>query len=386
MRLWVSLALASLALAACERATPTQVLVVFEADDAISAVGRRLHIEVTNDEGATRVWDVDLRADQPMATTFPVTLPLVPRDRDASRTYDVVADVVDEAGAVAARQRVRSGYVASELREIRVRFTGDCAGTLCDRGTTCRAARCVDACVRPARRGDPALHACEVPDAGVQPDAGLDETGCDDAHTGALFCDGFEAPLPGAWDDLRETEGVLTRLGAPAYRGAFSLEARTTAGSARVFARSDAIAGVTPDLYVRLYAYVPSGQEIVELNLIYAGEGGAPYGGVVLGIMDGGRVFARGLPAAMQLVTEDTPVAWDRWVCLEAHVAMHATEGSVELWVDDEHRGRLDGIDTFPVTGVAGMNAAIGLTVAEQPPIRVIVDEIVASAARIGCD
>lgn len=381
--LFFSVPLLLLGALACTEATPTQVLIVFTADAPTTALTERLHIEVTNQEGIRRVWDIDLREGEPTATRFPVTLPLVPRGGDATRTYDVVADAIGASGVIA-RQRVRSRYVADELREIRVRFSSECSAVLCDRGTTCRGGTCVDACAEPAPRGDPSFHACALPDAGVLPDAGIDETGCDDRYADALFCDGFEAPLPGAWSGLSERQGFLTRLAAPVYRGAFALEARSTDVNAFVYTRAD-LTDVTTDLFVRLYAYLPSGQEVVDLNLIYAGEPSPPYGGIILGLRNGGAAFARSMTTDREVVTGDTPLAWDRWVCLEAHALLDEV-GMIELWVDGVSRGRLEGIDTRAVLGVAGMNAGIANASASQPPVRVLIDEVIASTTRIGCD
>ena len=382
----------------CELSTPTQVLVVFEADPGVEAAAERLVIEVTNQDGERQEWQVELRAGEPMATRFPVTLPLVPRGADATRTYAIAADVLGEGGAVVSTQRVRSGYVDGELREIRVRFTDLCRMELCGARTTCRGGRCVDACVVPSPRGDTGLRLCDASDAGPLDaaifdaalpdagggDAGLDETSCDDLHAGALFCDGFEAPLPGAWDSSRETGGSVG-LSSLAYRGSSSLEAVSTAPSAFVYLRSGAIAGVSDDLFVRFYLYLPAGQEIADLNLVYAGEGAAPFGGLALGLFDGGRVFALGLPADVRVSTGES-VDTERWVCLEAHVSMDPAAGVIEIFVDGVPRGRAEGLDTFADTGVTGMNVGLGRTAAAQPPVRVLLDEFVASRTRIGCD
>jgi len=389
---WQAVALVAMAVG-CEPSTPTQVLVVFEADEAVRSRGGSLRIDVFNAERQRQAWDISLVEGAPGATTFPVTLPLVPKNDDASRDFEVVGEVLDEAGAVFARQRAVSGYVDGELREVVLRFGADCVEVLCGFRTTCLSGTCEDACFDPTPRGRGGEHRpCEQPvDGGTTADAGVDAgpvdpTGCDDVHAGRVFCDGFEEDVAARWERVRQTNGTITRVDGPVYRGTSALEAQSTDGSAFVYVASDALDGATGDVWARFYAHVPADQEIVRLNLLYMGEEESPFGGTEVGLTDGGRLFASARPDEAMVETPTAEFPFGQWVCIEVHLFMDATAGSVELFMNDEAVGMASMVDTFPVSGFQTINAGLGLTVADQPPVAVALDELVADGARIGCD
>jgi hypothetical protein len=389
----VALLCAAFCGAGCQ-ATPTQVLVVFDADEEMRSAAARLRIEVINQERGTAHWDVPIAPNEPRGTSFPVTLPLVPRGGDPTRTFDVVADLIASDDSLIARQRVSSGYVARELRVVRVQFDDACGGVLCDRGTTCRGGACVDSCVEPAPLDDRSIRGCPLPDGGTS-DAGAPASGCE-AHASAIFCDGFEQPLPDRWTrGVNEEGGVLTRVTratSPVLSGDFSLEARTTEtdpGARAAPNASTELSGIGSDLYVRLFVFVPSATPPTEgLNFAFAGERAGRIGGLEIGIEPDGAPFARahdGLaPDARRAVIAPSPLAVDRWVCIEGHLEL-AESGSLDLFVDGVLRGHAEGFDTRAPEGITVLYAGIALG-SGQPQYAILLDEIVVDDEFIGCD
>ncbi|MEM9193532.1 MAG: hypothetical protein AAGF12_30435 [Myxococcota bacterium] len=397
----VSFLIAGLLNGGCEKTVPTQLLVVFEADDGARESAQRLRIDVDNQDGERSSWNIPLADDLPGATDFPVTLPLVPRNGDPSRTFSLVADLVDAAGQPLFRQRLRSGYEEGALREVRLRFGAGCEGELCSEGATCRSGNCVDACLEPGPVGSGDLRLCEPTDGGVDgeiPDARPDgsvvlPTTCVGDHQDTVFCDGFESGDGSAWDELSIQRGRLSYVTDPVYRGNFAMRARTEnvmAGRAFVYARSTSVSTLSPDIYVRLYVYVPRGQPIFDFNIGFVGgrSNDTPngFGGMAFGLGAEGRPFIRSFP---DLVVElgPSPLPTDRWVCLEAHLFLDVNEGSIALSIDDVETLRLGPVNTVPTEGVSGMNIAIGTTGATQlEDFEVFVDEVVADRMPIGCD
>jgi len=100
--------------------TATQVLVRFEADAAAAARAASLRVEIT------AVGDGEILFDErravPAEVTLPATVPVVPRDGDASRRFRVVGELSD------ATVTDEVGFVEGELREVTLTFvvgTGD---------------------------------------------------------------------------------------------------------------------------------------------------------------------------------------------------------------------------------------------------------------------
>ena len=389
--------------AGCSEDTPTQVIVIFDAEPAVEERAARLVIFLWNDEREQREWDIDL-GDGPEAADLPVRLPMVPRDGDASRRYEVVGELYDADGALLGRQRAIGGYVEGELREILLVFTADCLGLACGQRSTCRGEACVGACVVPAPPGqspmrvdcgDEPIDAGGPPaDAGISDDAGplpdggpADPTGCDDVHADALFCDGFEVDYAMRWDHVRETNAVLGRDSDRVHRGVGALRAEATDARAFGYVATDAMDGLTEtELFVRFWVWVPSGVGIDRINLVYAGESMSPWGGMAFGLIDDGRVFADPNPSEEMLQTATRAMPRDRWTCLEARLVMDEVDGALEFWIDGELAGTESGLDTFPDSGFQSFNFGLALTEFEQPPITLWFDELVVDTTRIGCE
>ncbi|MGE0790162.1 MAG: hypothetical protein AB7S26_31095 [Sandaracinaceae bacterium] len=363
------------ALSACSFVTPTQVIVVLEADPNVASAAEHLHIVVTSQDGTLHEVDVSLAAGEEGATQFPVRLPIVPRDGDASRTFLVVADVIDADGGVLGRQRIASRFVADELRWIRARFTDGCVGELCTSSTSCESGACADACTEPAIDEASSRIACPA-------DGSLCERG------DFVFCDDYEA-LPGRWESIHMDGGDISLVSAPAFSGERVLQARarvTDPDALLGICTFTRIEGVTTDLYARVFVRVPASAPPAEdINVMYVGEHGGTFRGILLGLEAGLRPFVQNQqdPTPGPRVVA-APIPTDRWVCLEGHVALSGS-GVIELEVDGESQGTMTGIDTEPMLPITV--AYVGIARGHgQPPFDLFLDDLVIDDAPIGCD
>lgn len=402
-----SVALGTAALSGCTPTTPTQVLVIFEAEAGLRRDGARLHIDVTNEDDQVLRWDVSFVGDD--ATSFPVTLPLVPKNSDANRTYRVHAFLYDSNSVLLAEARAHSGYVEDELREIRVFLTSDCVGVMCGESSTCVSGACETACVEPVPPGAP-VRRCAGVDAGVDAsvdalvdggvdggvdagvdafvdarafDSGLDETACDDERPGVYFCDGFETLDFSAWDS---EEGGVERSTDFAYRGAGALRVTTTEEVTRAFLSTAALQGVSGDLFIRLYVLVPEAASIEGdgFNLFFAGEGAEPFQGIYVGLSGGDRALVGGSRVSAPTGTNAFPRG--RWTCVEGHVLLTPLTGAYDVWVNDAFGSTIASNETAPEAGVEVFNVGLPILKRDQGPLRLYIDEVVASSERIGCD
>ena len=209
------------------------------------------------------------------------------------------------------------------------------------------------------------------------------------------MCEGFESKtLLEPWD-VGETNGQVTRVGAPApYRGDGALSAQVTEASGVAFAFRPAFPGLREgSMFVRSYLYVPSGTPIAGVIVHGISEESPPYGGVSI-LLEDARfsidVHPRGpgLDPIFVNGTGSVPLARDTWLCLQLEVVVHPTEGAVRLRVN----GRLvaestEPLETQPATGYRGVSAGlVYLDGAQETPLQLYVDELVADTARIGCD
>ena len=175
-------------LCACS-STPTQTVVIFSADASSATRATQLKIEVSASDGSTLRcaegescnFEIDLATN-----SFPIRMPLIPKDNDASRRFTVTGTLSDDVGAFST-VRVQSGYTADSKREIVLNFESSCEDVTCDAPNTCSSGTCKAACDPDFDCGD-----AGVPDAGV--DVGLDADAAledadpqDDAEAGVMM-------------------------------------------------------------------------------------------------------------------------------------------------------------------------------------------------------
>ncbi|MEM9193292.1 MAG: hypothetical protein AAGF12_29220 [Myxococcota bacterium] len=189
--------------------TPTQVVVVLEADATVANDARRIQVRVSGPGG--EVLNRSLELGPAGTVSFPFRIPVVPRGGDAGRAWALDAVLTDDAEAILGAQSATGRYVESALRYVTLRFSERCRSVSCPSGERCSEGLCVPACV--ALEVDPgiAARACEPPR--PSRDAGPD------AEDGAPSTDGVEvagACLPGGPAGA-ELPIARLRLSAPGW-------------------------------------------------------------------------------------------------------------------------------------------------------------------------
>lgn len=227
-------------------------------------------------------------------------------------------------------------------------------------------------------------------DAPTEPDAAspLDATSCDDAHGGALFCDGYEDPSLAAWDYSVTRSGFATHTTEMVYRGSGALRCETLAGASDKEARYSV--RPLPDLrtgHVWFRAYYHLSSTVVldgHVSLLAIAERQRPYDGAHL------RVDADSMDLAMEVAgvvgSGAVTLPRDRWVCIEYHVVLDEVNGVLEAYVDGALVARAEAVDTVPDTGISTAEVGIHKASADQSPAVLHVDEVVLDDTRVGCD
>jgi Lectin C-type domain/Domain of unknown function (DUF2341) len=123
---------------------PTQTVVVVDAEPGVRARADALVVSIHGDDGKRLRADTRRRSDGTLA--WPYLVALSPKNGDASRGFEVVADARDGRGSFLAKARVISGYVNHEQRTVTLMLEDSCIGVdTCRDDQTCRKGKCVSA-------------------------------------------------------------------------------------------------------------------------------------------------------------------------------------------------------------------------------------------------
>lgn len=275
----------------------------------------------------------------------------------------------------------------------------------CAEGWSCVAERCVplssrqDASVRDAGPGDAATVDAARSDGAVEHDAGARDAGPADAALGdagelasecagalasAILCDGFETD-PGPWESPLIRSGVVATTSTRAQRGARALHAETTATNGQAALTSPELgAFMDGDLWARASIYLPASAIADDFTFMYTGEGVDPYEGISLGV-GAGVAGAYSTLTATYVSNDALIVPRDRWVCFELHIAVSATAGTIEIYMDGERFASMSGLRTLPASGYRYFVAGLDYTDPAQPPVEIFMDEVVYSRTRLPC-
>ncbi len=121
----------------------TQVMLWVTADDAIRSELVSLRIRVLAGADRSSIDATTFEETQPSASlVWPVQLPLVPQDSDASRAFRVEAAALDGSGSPLVEVRVASSYVLGETRILRVHLAAGCRAVSCPATESCAAGTC----------------------------------------------------------------------------------------------------------------------------------------------------------------------------------------------------------------------------------------------------
>lgn len=183
------LALLGLLVSACS-STPTQVVVLIDADDDVRAAALEVRLQVFAEGDSGELSDRVFLASRGVSG-WPMQHVVTPRDGDATRRYRLVATAVDAGFSIVSEARLDSTYLDGRVGEVRLTLRGGpCFEQTCTDDRTCDPQAdpvCVPIpSVDPLPRGtDPGR-----PDASDAGDAGPDSDGGDcDAGAGCTVED-----------------------------------------------------------------------------------------------------------------------------------------------------------------------------------------------------
>lgn len=147
----IAVLLLGAALVACDARPSTQVLVHISAERITARRTRAVLVRVANqaDPDSPRLEQTVRLQGDGAETSFPLTVPLVPRGGDTSIVYRVEAEAYGEDDRKFNEARVISGYVPDQLRKIRMLLEDQCIEITCRDDQTCHEGDCIDARVEP---------------------------------------------------------------------------------------------------------------------------------------------------------------------------------------------------------------------------------------------
>ena len=203
----------------------------------------------------------------------------------------------------------------------------------------------------------------------------------------ALFCEDFEDPsFAGRWSYSIVMNGSLNRDTNTKRTGAASLRATTEAFGPEKQARwGAAVFGgqSSGDVWLRAYYYVPSTTVVTtHFSTAVMSEIQEPYEGFSVAVFPTSVNLASG----NNFVTGGMSFPRDRWVCIELHVAIDPTAGSVEAYLDGELATSWRDIDTLPAGGFTAAEVGIHYAEDSQGAVEVFVDDVAFGTARMPCD
>ena len=175
LRALVALAVVALGSGGCGTPKPGTELVI----DLIPApvVAREANdVSMHVDSGHATDRRLETMYDGVTDSAPPVRIGLTPRGDDATRILSLTATARDPTGASIATVRLRTGFVAGQIKHIILHFDDACRAVVCPDDQTCREGACVSSAVDAASLPDFPADGGIAPiiDAGPSLEAGLD--------------------------------------------------------------------------------------------------------------------------------------------------------------------------------------------------------------------
>ncbi len=212
------------------------------------------------------------------------------------------------------------------------------------------------------------------------------QQGCKVTHPTALLCDGFE-PVDVAWDYQILDFGSVARSEERGAQGDASLKVDIDMVDEFKSARwgKNAVLEFLTDgeLHIREYIFMPSTTVVADqLSIMVTGNLVDPFPSANV-LLTPGKIHA-----VVEGEDRSEPFEFprDRWVCLELHLQIDTTAGSISIEVDGSTIVSGTSLDTRVVGGYSNIDVGFHYATPTQPGSRMFVDEIVAATAPIGCD
>jgi hypothetical protein len=240
---------------------------------------------------------------------------------------------------------------------------------------------------------DAAPQDAPVSDAGLRDATVLDvrppgDSLCYGPFAARRICEGFELPtIPPIWT-ANTRDGTVSRVASPTFRGLGSLEGSALASGGEGFVSRPGLGAVASgSVYLTARVRVPVGVPLAGVTAL--GLFGAS-GGVSVLLMDIGlAVVVRAQTSLPEVVVTGgaNPYVLQRdvWHCVQLAIGISDSDGSVRLTVDDQLAVEGRTLNTAPSGGFDAALAGVIYSDAQQQPIRVWIDELVADNSPIPC-
>jgi hypothetical protein len=197
-------------------------------------------------------------------------------------------------------------------------------------------------------------------------------------RAGAIFCDGFEASTLDAWFAATGNPTLQTTL---VHGGSGAMLATSDDSHQPANVRTQFSPLPSGSIHARGWFYFPSGYALEKFEVLSLN--GTNDNVTVLVDQGELRVFSAASPGTT--ITTGTSTPRDRWICLEVHVGISGTAGSVTLDLDGMSIGTETGINTLPGGGYGELVTGLNFVFATQPPATLYVDDVVVGTQPIGC-
>jgi hypothetical protein len=208
---------------------------------------------------------------------------------------------------------------------------------------------------------------------------------CTTRFVDALLCSGFEADEGPYWS-LEANDGQVEILDGEAHGGVSALRAEVTSGGGSATAYRSFTPVGSGDLWVRMHVRVPTPGALRAINLLALEHEGSDVFGVDVNATSNGRFEVFLTEAGTFAPDPEVRAPVDVWACLELHVVPSNTDGTVELFVDEQLAVSATGIDSFPDGAYDRLRVGLDWTDRAQGRVYVFVDDVVVALARVGCD
>jgi hypothetical protein len=205
---------------------------------------------------------------------------------------------------------------------------------------------------------------------------------------GVLFCDSFEDPNYGRWAYHVENNGTYELSTTHVRTGSTSMHATTgmPAPMTQVRRATEVLANQkSGDAWLRFYNWLPSSVNVMpHFSIGGMSESAMPYDGFELRIlaMSVDINSSSGMFPGMPMMKFPR----DRWVCVELHVSIDATNGKFEAYLDGVLAATSGQVNTLPADGFTAAEVGVKYASPMQGPVELYVDDVAVARTRIPCD